>query len=102
MAAPDLRKHVHAHGCKRCHVRYRDACQVPAVNALCFTCRTGKAGFRELLAGQAPRDCCHAHSRLVQASDKSTYYLAGDATWFICAVCKRTFPYEVPTPKEIS
>jgi hypothetical protein len=96
MASADLRKHVHAHGCRRCHTRYRDACQTPETNSLCFTCRTGHLGFKELLHGQAPRDCCRAHNRTARKEEMTTYYLAGDAAWLICAVCKRTFPYEMP------
>jgi hypothetical protein len=95
----DLRRRSHAHGCHRCHVRYRDACASPEVNALCFTCRTGKAGFPELLQGQAPRDCCIAHHRLTRKDERVTYSLAGDAAWHICTVCKRQFPYEVPTER---
>jgi hypothetical protein len=99
MASADLRKHAHAHGCRRCHTRYRDACATPSDNALCFTCRTGRAGFVELLHGQAPRDCCQRHARLVNKEERAGYYLGGDSAWHICTVCKRTFPYEVPTER---
>lgn len=95
--AADKRKDAHAHGCRRCHTRYRDACSNPQTNDLCFSCRTGRPGFVELLAGQAPRDCCHVHHRLVSREEKASYTLAGDCSWLICVTCKRTFPYEVPT-----
>lgn len=98
--ASSLVRTSHAHGCRRCHVRYRDACSDPGTNAQCFTCRTGKPGFPQLLHGQAPRDCCRSHSRTAMKEEHATYRLAGDAVWLICTVCKRTFPYEIPRERK--
>lgn len=81
---------LHAHGCRRCHTRYTDAC-ASAEDALCTSCRGGRA-WQLLIDSAAPHDCCREHSRLVTKDEKQTYRLAGAHLWFICKRCARTHP----------
>lgn len=79
----------HAHGCRRCRVRYADACDERRDDDLCTSCR---GGIPQLLNSYTPRDCCYATSRLVTKDERTSYALAGRSNWHICATCKRTHP----------
>jgi hypothetical protein len=85
----------HYHGCKRCHIRYDDACQNPEENELCAGCRGGKP-WVELVENAMARPHCRSSARLADKDEISLYKLVGSAIWFICQVCKRTFPYDDP------
>lgn len=90
--AKSLKNHLHAHGCKRCHVRYTDACAEPATDTLCTGCRGGKV-WQYMVDSAAPHPCCE-NSRLVTAEERQRYALAGKRPWFICPACARTHPYD--------
>jgi hypothetical protein len=90
--ARSLKGSYHAHGCVRCGTRYQDACESHQVDALCTTCRGGRA-WQLLIDNAAPHPCCHQHARLVTKDEKQIYRLGGTRLWFICSSCARTHPY---------
>ena len=83
----------HAHGCRRCHIRYEDACRTPTSDDLCTACRGGRA-WQLLIDNAAVHSCCFLSARLVRKDEKATYRLAGTVLWFICTRCARTHPYD--------
>jgi hypothetical protein len=88
------KKTVHWHACRRCRLTcYEDNCDTPPINALCTSCRGGRA-WQLLVEGRKPRPCCREQARLVRKDEKATYRLAGDTLWFICPTCARTHPYD--------
>lgn len=83
----------HAHGCRRCNVRYDDACTTPTQDDLCTACR-GLRPWQVLIDGALPRDCCRQKARLVTKDEIAIYKLAGTRMWFICPTCARTHPFD--------
>ncbi len=86
-----MAKGYHAHACRRCRVRYTDACTQRTEDDLCTSCRGGRP-WQLLIDNAAPHDCCYDHSRLATKDEKTLYLLAGRSNWFICATCRRTHP----------
>lgn len=94
MATRSGTKTVHAHGCKKCKVRYEDNCETPAVNGLCTGCK-GHMPWRLLIESRLPKDCCRVFSRLMKdKKERATLSLAGDSDWWRCQECGRTQIYD--------
>lgn len=91
-----MKNSLHAHGCKRCVVRYEDACATPGEDGLCTGCRGGKV-WQLLIDNRLPVDCCRELSRLATKEQKLTYRLGGTRLWFICPTCARTHPFNPRT-----
>ncbi len=86
----------HAHGCRECNLRYEDACTTPKDDGLCTRCRGGRP-WMLLIAHASPHDCCRERARLASKDERDIYRLAGAHLWFICALCKRTHPFNPAT-----
>jgi hypothetical protein len=87
---------VHWHICRMCGVTYMDACREHGRNTECYECRTGRPGWKDLIEGRAPKDCCFRFSRPVTHSEELvTYKLAGDSAWVRCKVCARSHSAEL-------
>lgn len=84
----------HAHGCLQCGRRYSDACEVPLVNAVCTSCRTGQpVPFWD--QHRFPAECCTIKSKPVtDVVILNSYALAGPGPWFQCRSCGRTHPFD--------
>jgi hypothetical protein len=85
----------HAHGCKRCAIRYEDACTDPLTNGPCTSCRGGRA-WQLLIENALPQQCCLEHSRLATKDERETYRLAGSTLWWICSRCAPTRSSPIP------
>lgn len=82
----------HAHRCVRCGLRYTDQCAEPGADDACAPCRYGRE--RPVWdRGADPAACCRRRARLATPEERRLYRLAGRATWWTCAHCKRTHPY---------
>lgn len=92
------RSTVHAHGCRRCRIRYTDTCDTRIDDGLCTGCRGGIV-LQYLLDSIAPHHCCATNSRLATKEEKTSYALAGRSNWHICQTCRRTHPIN-PARKE--
>jgi hypothetical protein len=92
----------HAHGCTKCRLRYADRCDTPARNALCMGCTHGHDRTFEQLS-RDPKDCCKAHSKVMNDSaELNRYALGGDTDWYQCTGlhgCYRTHPHD-PTKEK--
>lgn len=93
------KKTVHRHGCRRCRIPYEDTCKTPKQNELCTGCRGG-IPWLLLIDNARPRQCCVDTSRLVTKDELKRYTLAGEASWWICATCKRTQIFK-PKPGDV-
>lgn len=83
---------LHAHGCARCSRRLEDACVTPTIDPLCYTCRSGNPPA-VWDANRLPIICCPTNSRVATPGDRAVYRLVGVRKWWLCRICKRTFPY---------
>ncbi len=88
-----VKKALHAHGCRKCRIRYTDTCVTRTEDGLCAACRGGQP-WQLLIDNAAPRACCVATCRLADKRDRETYALAGRSNWHICGKCRRTHPFK--------
>jgi hypothetical protein len=86
----------HHHACTRCRRRYHDACETPAVDGVCNSCRTGR--LSTWVAATEPRPCCLTDAMPADRYDRDKYLLAGPGPWWVCRTCARQFPTQ---PKEV-
>lgn len=102
-----LRGVAHAHGCKRCGLRYEDNCQKTTRDGLCTPCKT--QGARDQPWWPAARCwvpfCCKGRIRALNAGSArdrvilKAHALAGARQWYICEACGRTNTYRLSDPE---
>lgn len=93
MARSRYENSPHWHCCPKCRQRYEDTCGETDVNTHCSKCR-GSGAWELLRVNREPKDCCVAHSRVVDKKECTRLGLAGDGTWWACKVCGRSQGYD--------
>ena len=88
----------HAHGCPECFTYFEDTCDERDAQLVCADCRTGQPVRMQITKNnRRPKDCCRDDCRPVTKEELNLYILQRSIEWFICGVCRRTFPIRKPS-----